>query len=148
MKYLNSKHDPTTDYFNETNIGEYKDAYFQLYHKNMFIFESDSSTLVASYSDAEYAKQVEFLNQEITFLEKDEYGVHGNFSINNWDFQVCVSEESNIPKDFAMVAFNDEECKIAYLEFYDRDIDYVSEDENDKDAMVEFVEYYFKYHFQ
>ena len=34
IKFLNSQFDKTPDYFNTTNIGEYEDVYFQLYHQN------------------------------------------------------------------------------------------------------------------
>ena len=144
MTFLNSRFDKTADYFNTTNIGEYEDVYFQLYHQNMLIFASDATTLVATYSDTEYAKQVEKLQQEITFLEKSQYGVHGDFDINNWHFEVCTPEKTELPKDFAMIAFNDKECKIAYLEFYDKDLDRISED----DGMVGFIDFYFKYKFK
>ena len=87
-RFLNSQFDKTADYFNTTNIGEYEEVYFQLYHQNMLIFASDATTLVATYSDTEYAKQVEKLQQEITFLEKSQYGVHGDFDINNWHFEM------------------------------------------------------------
>ena len=43
-----------------------------------------------------------------------------------------------------MIAFNDKECKIAYLEFYDKDLDRISED----DGMVGFIDFYFKYKFK
>lgn len=143
-RFLNSQFDKTADYFNTTNIGEYEDVYFQLYHKNMLIFRSDATTLVATYNDAEYAKQVEKLQKEITFLDKKDAGVYGDFDINNWHFEVCTPYKRELPQDFSMVAFHDEECKIAYLEFFDKDLDGVSENR----GMVGFIESYFKYKFK
>ena len=47
-----------------------------------------------------------------------------------------------------MIAFNDKEYKIAYLEFYDRDIDFISEKGTDSESMKSFVGSYFKYNFE
>ena len=43
-----------------------------------------------------------------------------------------------------MIAFHEEEHKIAYLEFFDKDLDGISEDE----GMVGFIDSYFKYKFK
>lgn len=147
-KYINSSHDLGVDYFNKTNIGNYEDIYFQLYHKNVFVFNDDTSTLIATYSADEYAKQVDKINEEIPFLEGEESGIYSDFKIGRWEFKVCEFEYTSYPNIFALIAFCDEEYKIAYLEVYAKDLDRISEGDETEGAMQKFIKGFFKYDFE
>lgn len=146
-KYIGSSSDLKVDFFNKTNIGNYEEIYFQLYHKNVFIFNDDTSILVATYKPDEYKKQVDVIYDEITFLEGKDMGVYSDFMIGDWEFKVCEFEYTSYPNIFAMIAFCEKEQKIAYLEVYAKDLDRVSEEEGTKEPMVRFIENYFKYDF-
>ncbi len=145
-RYLNSKWDGTKDYFNQNNIGNYEEFTFQIHHKTMLIFESDATTLVATYSPEEYQKQVEKIKTEISFLKGENGDIYGDFEMGEWHFEVCDFEECIYPKDFAMIAFCEESNQIAYLEFYDMDLDTLSGGKNGE-TMPAFVRSYFRYRF-
>lgn len=149
VKYLNSNQDHTGDYFNETNIGDYEELYFQLFHKNVIFYESDASTLIATYNADEYSKQVNKIENEIPFLNnKDESGVYSDFEIGEWNFRVCKFEGTIYPKNFAMIGFHEETCEIAYLEFCNVDQDYITGAGDGNGSMEDFIERYFKYDFK
>ena len=56
-----------------------------------------------------------------------------------------VADGGEYPKKFGIVGYNDETKEIAYLWFYDPDLDFIAEPDQDKEqAMIEFVENNFK----
>lgn len=59
-----------------------------------------------------------------------------------------IDTNSNIkfPKSFGMIGTSEEKKSIAYLYFYDFDLDYIGE-KNERDPMANFVKKYFEYDF-
>lgn len=132
-------------------LGNYTDIDYQYSQKtHMLLFPSQSSVLDLTYEEEEYKKQIEQIENTYTFLnepikDEDLYLISQNeFTIGNWNFKVCLNNEYldfYYPGDFRMIAFNNAEKHIAYLDFYDSDLDCV--DQN----MAEFVNEYFNYNF-
>lgn len=146
-EYIGSSYDLEVDYFNDKNIGNYEDIYFEIFRDDTFVFRDYSSTLIATYSLEEYKKQVTTIQREIPFLEGKEDGVYSDFKIGKWDFKVCDFENSVYPKYFAMIAFCEEENKIAYLEVYAIDLDLVPKGDEEEEPMQKFVKNQFHYDF-
>lgn len=140
------------------DLPKYKNIAYKYTHKSMYIFQSDSVALVLNYDDKTYKSEKDKLAQKYFFLEpktdsnadksKDiipEY----KFSINSYTFKIVAENKKNdtqFPKSFGMIGTSDEKKSIAYLYFYDEDIDYIGE-ENDKHPMANFVKEYFEYGF-
>lgn len=132
-------------------LGDYTDIDYQYSQKtHMLLFPSQSSVLDLTYKENEYKDQVEQIRSSYTFLSEpikdgDLSLISQNeFTIGNWSFRVCVGNDYldfDYPKDFRMIAFNDTENRIAYLDFYDSDLDCIDED------MEKFIDKNFNYNF-
>lgn len=57
------------------------------------------------------------------------------------------SPNFSIPKDIDLIAVNESSRQIAYLTFYDQDIDYLCKSDKQDGYMKKFVKKYFKYKF-
>ncbi|BCZ49204.1 hypothetical protein psyc5s11_52710 [Clostridium gelidum] len=140
------------------DLPEYQNITYKYTHKSMFFFESHSVALIVKYEDETYKREKDKLAEKYTFLNKKvnfrsdesiylipEY----EFSVNSYNFKVVDrSEKSNtqFPKSFGMIGISEEKKSIAYLYFYDKDLDFIG-GENDKAPMANFVKDYFKYDF-
>lgn len=161
QKYLNSGTNIDTDAKNFMpkleELPKYQDISYKYNHSSIILFESDAITLVVEYDEETYEKEKEKLTEKYKFLDqkvvsdfdKDKYYIpEYEFQINNYDFKV-VEESDNYkakyPKSFGIIGTSDEEKSIAYLYFYDSDLDYIEED--NESPMVDFVKEYFKYDF-
>jgi hypothetical protein len=127
-------------------------------HKSMLIFESDSVALIVNYDDKTYKSEKDKLADKYTFLDK-KIGFDTNdgtyvipeyeFSINSYNFKVVApNEKSNtqFPKSFGMIGTSKDKKSIAYLYFYDSDLDYIGK-KDDEYPMATFVKEYFDYNF-
>lgn len=132
--------------FNEFGSGEVIDYYY--FQDNMFLFVSYASVKRVNYTEEEYAKQKDFLlNRESPEApiyyhnENEEHYIlpESEFQINEWNFK--VDAESTPPKSFLVFGFNDIENEIAYVEYYDSDLDYIG------DSMEDFFDYSIDYNF-
>ncbi|MEW9079594.1 hypothetical protein [Terrisporobacter glycolicus] len=140
------------------DLSEYEDIKYKYTHKSVLIFESHSVALVVSYNDNTFESEKEKIDEQYTFLDKkikssfDEskyYIPEYEFSVDSYAFRVVdESDTSNteFPKSFGMIGISEEKKSIAYLYFYDGDLDYIG-DENEKNPMANFVRKYFKYNF-
>lgn len=99
--------------------------------KKMFIFEADSVLLNVQYNDETYKKEKEAL--------KAEEHAGDTFSINSYTFWLADSD--GLPKSFGFIGTSDEKKAIAYLYFYDFDLDNINQ------SMEAFVTTYFDYDF-
>lgn len=130
----------------------YKDIVYRHTQKKMFLFEANSVLLVVEYDTKTYESEKEKLAEEfaISKLEAtsettdDTSRPNVEFSVNNYVFQVV--EGSDYPKSFGMIGTSDEQQRIAYLYFYDFDLDKIGEPD-DKNSMSKFVKSYFDYDF-
>ncbi|MFR5172590.1 MAG: hypothetical protein ACLTD6_15570, partial [Clostridium paraputrificum] len=71
------------------------------------------------------------------------------FKVNSYTFRVASGNESytaDYPKSFGMVGTSDDKKSIAYLYFYDSDLDYISKKDN-RTSMLEFIKEHFDYDF-
>ena len=127
-------------------------------HKSMILFESDSIALIVDYDNEIYEAEKSKLDEKYTFLkekvkstyDETKYFIPENeFSINTYNFRVIDSSQSSnieFPKSFGIIGTSDEKKSIAYLYFYDFDLDYIGE-ENEEDSMFKFIKRYFNYDF-
>lgn len=130
---------------------------YQYNRASIIIFETETLTLVVKYDEEIYKKEKEKLTEKYKFLDhkvisdydKEKYYIpEYQFSINNYKFKVADESDSykaEYPKSFGMIGISDEEKSIAYLYFYDYDLDYIQSDE--ESPMAGFVKKYFKYDF-
>lgn len=126
-------------------------------HKSIILFESDSIALIVNYDDDTYENEKHKLDEDYIFLNEkvkskfDEtkyYIPQNEFSINSYNFRVIDdTQSSNIefPKSFGIIGTSDDKKSIAYLYFYDFDLDYIGEEKDS--SMADFVNKYFKYDF-
>ncbi|MDU4752714.1 MAG: hypothetical protein E6X86_17035 [Clostridium butyricum] len=137
---------------------EYEDIKYVSTHRSMVLFEFDSIALIVSYDDDTYENEKSKLDDDYVFLKQevkskfDEtkyYITENEFSINSYKFRVIDdTQSSNIeyPKSFGIIGTSDEKNSIAYLYFYDFDLDYIGKEDKDS-SMANFVKEYFKYDF-
>lgn len=160
-KYLNNgtKIDTYAKNFmpSSEDLPKYKDISYKYNHFSIVLFETEAITLVVNYDEETYEKEKEKLTEKYKFLDhkvvsnfdKSKFYIpEYEFSIDNYDFKVADSKdnyEADYPKSFGMIGISDEKKSIAYLYFYDGDLDYIKNDENS--PMADFVKKNFKYNF-
>lgn len=141
------------------DLPKYKDISYRYKHKSIILFESDSMTLVVEYDDETYESEKEKLANKYNFLnekipskyDEDLYFIpEYQFSINSYNFKVVEGNDKSkaeYPKSFGIIGTSDENKSIAYLYFYDQDLDYIGYKE-ETHPMANFVKQYFKYDFK
>lgn len=139
-------------------LPEYKNIEYKYTHKSIIIFESHSVALIVNYDDNTFESEKDKLNKQYTFLDekiksefdKNKYYIpEYEFSVESYTFRVIDREgtpNTKYPKSFGMIGISEEKKSIAYLYFYDDELDYIGE-ENEKEPMDKFVKEYFKYDF-
>ena len=137
------------------DLPKYEDIFHQYVETQVLFFMTESRCLVVKYDEETYQKEKSKLGDKYVFLDR-KIGTDGNytmpqprFSIGSYDFRVVKTYngiKSEFPKYFGMIGTSDDEKRIAYLYYYDQDLDYISE-EDDKSTMAEFVKNYFRYDF-
>jgi hypothetical protein len=160
-KYLNSgtKIDTHAKNFMPAieDLPKHQDISYKYNHFSTILFVTDTITLVVDYDEETYKKEKERLTKKYKFLNEKvvldpregKYCIpEYEFSINSYDFKVVDGNDNynaKYPKSFGMIGTSDEKKSIAYLYFYDYDLDYI---ENDNESpMADFVKEYFKYDF-
>lgn len=138
------------------NLPKYKDIDYKYTSNRYFIFESHSVVLSIQYDDETYKSEkgnleetYEFLNgRNIDFKQKGvSVSPYYEFPVNTYTFRIVEGVKDNegysmgYPKSFGLIGTSDEKKRIAYLYFYDFDLD-VGED-----SMEQFVKRYFDYEF-
>lgn len=157
LEKYNEKISQNSNYINFSlnELGSYDDVYFQSTKTGGFIFSSYGSMLIASYNDADFIKQLNSVNafnyqSDVIFFDDSKYTLpETEFYINDWHFKVLEGKSPNfsIPKDIDLIAVNESSRQIAYLTFYDQDIDYLCKSDKQDGYMKKFVKKYFKYKF-
>ena len=140
------------------DLPEYENIEYKYTHESILIFESHSVALIVGYDDNTFESEKEKLNEQYTFLDKkiksefdkNKYYIpEYEFSVDSYTFRVVDKNgapNTIFPKFFGMIGISEENKSIAYLYFYDEDLDYIGE-ENEKNPMANFVKRYFKYNF-
>lgn len=113
-------------------LGEYDDIFFQYMHRSMLIFESDAYVLKISYDDDDYEEQKAALNNiysyQSTPLGSDfESPKEPEFTVDTFSFRVLSMEEYDFsyPHQLVFVGISDENKQIAYVYYYDTDLDFI-----------------------
>jgi hypothetical protein len=162
-KYFMNKYDALNE-INLDDIGNYEKYKYQTHINNMaVVFKSYASVLTAEYSQDEYNNQLEEINEKYIFLDSpmysecdgviDYYIPENEFDIGDWHIRVIAyqydEDESYIqcPYYIEMIGQNDNECKIAYFEFSDSELDFISENQTEGE-MEKFIDEYFDYNFK
>lgn len=138
-------------------LPENKSIEYRYTSNSIIISQSDSIALVVSYDDSTYKKEKEKLKEHYTYLDKPVYDndidnfliPEHEFKVNSYNFKVASGNESytaDYPKSFGMIGTSDEKKSIAYLYFYDSDLDYISKKDNGT-SILEFVKEHFDYDF-
>lgn len=139
-------------------LPKYKDIEYRYTHKSILFFSSDSVALVVSYDDSIFECEKEKINKQYIFLDKKinadyditKYNIpEFEFEVNSYAFRVIDKDgtsNTEYPKSFGMIGISEKKKSIAYLYFYDSDLDYIG-DENEKNPMSNFVKEYFHYKF-
>ena len=139
------------------DLPKYQDISYKYNHFSIVLFETEAITLVVNYDEETYEKEKEKLTEKYKFLnhkvasdfDKSKYYIpEYEFSINNYDFRVADGNdnyESRYPKSFGMIGISDKKKSIAYLYFYDYDLDYIAKDKDS--PMADFIKENFKYDF-
>lgn len=138
-------------------LPKYQDISYKYNHVSIILFETDTIMLVVSYDEETYQKEKEKLTVKYKFLdhkvvsdydENKYYIPEHQFSINNYDLKVVDGNDNyqaEYPKSFGMIGISDKKRSIAYLYFYDYDLDYIQDDS--ESPMANFVKRYYKYDF-
>lgn len=139
---------------NLDDLPKYEDIYYQYYIDSSY-WVTESMLLVVTYSQNTYLDEKEELNNTFTFLghvvkddDNEDFLIPEYiFQINEYEFRVIDEDQSTYmeyPKFFGMIATSDKNNTIAYLYFYDQDLDIIGR-ENEENPMQDFVERYFQY---
>ena len=139
-------------------LPKYEDIEYRYTHKSILFFSSDSVALVVSYDDSTFDSEKEKIDKQYTFLDKEinadyditKYNIpEFEFEVNSYAFRVIDKDgtpNTEYPKSFGMIGISEKKKSIAYLYFYDSDLDYIG-DGNEKNPMSNFVKDYFHYKF-
>ncbi|MTI71875.1 MAG: hypothetical protein FH751_16625 [Firmicutes bacterium] len=141
---------------NLDDLPEYQNITYKYTHRSIFVFESDSVALIVNYDDKTFKREKQKLAGKYIFLDEN-YDLNDyesediipeyEFTINSYTFKVVVGKDNTqFPKSFGMIGTSEEKKSIAYLYFYDMDLDYIGE-KNDRYPMANFVKKYFQYDF-
>lgn len=135
------------------DLPKYHDIAYKYTHKPLAIFSSDSVALIIKYDSKTYESEKDKLKEKYIFLaQKSDFNSNESkeiipeyeFSINDYSFKVVAGNEKDnteFPKSFGMIGTSDEKKSIAYLYFYDDDLDYIT------GSMADFIREYFEYDF-
>ena len=140
------------------DLPEYENIEYKYTHVFLLIFDSRSVALIVSYDDNTFESEKKKLDEQYTFLDKKiksnfnesrYYIPEYEFSVESYAFRVIDengTSNTEFPKSFGMIGISEEKKSIAYLYFYDKDQDYIGE-EDEENPMANFVKIYFKYNF-
>ncbi|MCL2634736.1 MAG: hypothetical protein FWD34_09520 [Oscillospiraceae bacterium] len=139
-------------------LPEYININYQYRRIEYFIFTSFTIRLVVTYDEETYIKEKAKLEKKdyLSHAVIHEYTIYDSdvlvqrplipeheFSIKSFDFKVLDNDYYDVkysyPKEIGFIATSDEKNSIAYLYFYDFDIDLISR------SMEEFIVRNFKY---
>lgn len=102
------------------------DYRFNFMQKLAFIFMSDSYVLVCEFFEEDYEKEKQILAEKYPSSEKDFRGedrhVDSKFELDGFSFYAV---EGSDVKQMLLVGVSDSTNEIAYIFFYDPDIDYI-----------------------
>ena len=146
-------------------LGDYKSAQFAYRRVDSLFFSSEGISVFADYDETNYLFSTQTLDLRYSFIDSPVMQEDGdysfpvsNFSYKDYEFRIAFTSASvyhssetgieNIyPKSFTMVGLDHLKQSIAYLYFYDGDLDYLCEknatSEEKNKRMIEIIDNYF-----
>ena len=114
--------------------------YYDYYLQSAVFFTSDTDVLICRYNEIDYSEQKALLDERYTFQQETivmyGYSCEPIFEIDGYVFRGLSDKEYGYeieyPKQFVMIATNDDNCEIVYMYFYDDDLDYI-------ESMADFI---------
>lgn len=104
--------------------------YYDYSRIDMIIFSPQTETLFCQYLPEDYDAQVAFIDQNCDFttepLTADDYTCSPTFQLDGFQFRIMVVND-NYPKEMIFIGTNDQTKQIAYLSFWDQDLDYIED---------------------
>lgn len=108
------------------------DYRFDYTAKRASIFQSHAYVLIVSYDSEEYVLQNQQLDENYVFrtelIEGETDGLDPCFQLDGFDFRCvsCDDSYNTYPKSMFFVGTSDVQYEIAYIYFYNQDLDFVS----------------------
>ncbi len=115
-------------------IGDYTDVEFKHLHKDMSIlFQSDAYILKASFTTQEFEKQISHIESKYHFQETVTSDVDKKiendtfFELDDFQFKLLSLDEYNLeyPKQMVFIGVSNKNKEIAYVYYFDMDLDYI-----------------------
>ena len=113
-------------------LGNYDDLYFKYFHDRMLFWSSDAYTLKVSYDTQNYNKEKDILSQKFVYqidnLKYLDNEKEPQFQYDGFKFNVLDLNEYDLmyPKKLVFVGFSDEKQEIAYVYYYNFDLDVIN----------------------
>ncbi len=113
-------------------LGNYDDLNFKHYHDRTLFFVSDAYTLKVSYDNQNYNREKELLSQKFVYqtdtLKYFDNEKEPHFQYNSFEFNVLDINEYDLmyPKKLVFVGYSDEKQEIAYVYYYNFDLDVIN----------------------
>jgi len=100
---------------------------YHYYESENFFSDAGTHILILQYDEKSYFSEKEAVNYQYYYDTKT-----ANVLIDNFEFNMLSDEAYSIfyPKDVAFIATNDATHEIAYLRFFDVELDYISDMSN------------------
>jgi lipoprotein len=119
---------PTLD-----ELGTYKDVKFKYTKTNILFFLSDSYILRAEYDKENFEKEKEkvlnnyIFQKELDLDSKREIKKDPQFNLDGYDFRLLSLDDYDLsyPKKLIFIGVSDDKQEIAYVYYFDTDIDYI-----------------------
>lgn len=110
------------------DLEPYEDCRFNYTARRVSVFESHAYILIVQYDEATYLEKKEQLETQFTWLTEqipgEEEGMNPQFAMDHFTFRAV--EGGWYPKEMLFIGTAETNCEIAYIYFYDMDLDYVS----------------------
>lgn len=125
------ENDPLLPQLSETGNPESVE-YYDYYARIIFFFY-ESDTLICKYNEQDYTEQKTLLDEKYVFqteeLVESGYSCEPTVQIDNYTFRFLSVDEYDLyyPKEVYLIATNDTTREIAYISFYDIDLDFISD---------------------
>lgn len=135
------------------SYGDYEDYKYQFYHKNIAIWTATSWVITAEYTEENFNKQLDYINNNIQFMPEfltdgwngNKVRIQNKAKINSWIVKMVggdvINEENDYPHHIEIIAYNTNDYKIAYMDFNDSDLDSI-------DSLELFIDDYINYRFK
>ena len=115
---------PETD-----EIGSYTEVYTNknIYNQVAPIFKSETYTLIAKYEKEGYESQKSIVSEKYSIESSGEDADSSSFDLDGFRFSLLSEQYIDYPKTLYFIGFNDADRAVAYIYFYDQDLDVIDQ---------------------